>query len=63
MTQHGRPRRHNPKLLRNEEIKLHVNILEKQMIEDHFGKGRVSRRIREIIIQHCYECDKEGFCK
>lgn len=58
-----RPKRQNKELIRDKEIKLHVNKFEKKQIEDHFGKGRVSRRIRDIVMAHIYECDRPVPCK
>ena len=46
----------NPDLIRTEWIKLHVSKSEKTKIVDHFGKGTVSRKIRELILDHIYVC-------
>jgi hypothetical protein len=57
MVSKGRPKRINPDTLRDRSIKLHVSKKEKELIEKHFGKGNVSRKVRELLLDHIYACE------
>jgi hypothetical protein len=57
MVSKGRPKRINPDTLRTKNVKIYLSKSEKQDWEDHFGKGKVSRKVRDLINDHIYACE------